>query len=77
MTRTRRLNPAPQAQGTRTPQAWTRLMRKAIQMAEQAGSTRRLRMLRAALQQGKARECLKRLSIISETDLQREFGPKK
>jgi len=52
-------------------------MRKAIEMAEQTGDTRRLRLLQTARQAGKGRDCLKRLSIISEADLQREFGQKK
>ena len=77
MTRTRRLNQAPQQQGTLSAQAWNRLMRKAIEMAEQTGDTRRLRLLQTARQAGKGRDCLKRLSIISEADLQREFGQKK
>jgi len=77
MTRTRRLNQAPQQAGTLSIQMWNRLMRKAIEMAEAAGDTRKLRVLRAAQQQGKTRDCLKRMSIISEADLQREFGPKK
>ena len=77
MTKTRRLYPTLKKQGTATPQEWNRLLRKAIQMAEACGSIRRLRMLKTALGQDKAREYLKRLSIICEADLQREFGQKR
>ena len=76
MTKTRLLHPAPKKPGACSLQEWNRLLRTAIQMAEKSGSIRRLRALRAALQQGKAKECLKRLSVISEGDLQREFGLK-
>lgn len=77
MTKTRQLYPTLKKQGTATSQEWNRLLRKAIQMAEAGGSVRRLRMLKRALGQGKAREYLKRLSIVCEADLQREFGQKK
>lgn len=73
----RRLNPLPKKRGVNTAHEWNRLLRSAIRMAKTAGDSRRLRTLETALQQGSARMCLKRMGIISEADLQREFGRKR
>lgn len=64
--------------GMMAPHEWDRLMRKVIARAEAVGDKRRLRQLRQALQQGKSSQCLKRMSIISEADIDREVsGPTK
>lgn len=60
------------AQGGSAPVAWESLARKAIERANRAGDSR-VRMLEAALASGKAPQVLKRLGIIGESDLSREF----
>lgn len=55
-----------------TPNEWDLLMRKAILRAEKANDSR-LASLRTALQQGKSSATLKRMGIIGENDLNREF----
>jgi len=53
-------------------------MRKVIARAEALKDERRLRQLRRALQEGRSGQCLKRMSIISEADIDRELsGPTK
>jgi len=62
--------------GQMAPHEWDRLMRKVIARAEALKDERRLRQLRQAFQQGKSDQCLKRMSIISEADIDRELsGP--
>ena len=64
--------------GQKAPHEWDRLMRKVIARAEALKDERRLRQLRRALQEGRSGQCLKRMSIISEADIDRELsGPTK
>lgn len=51
---------------------WERLMRKAIERAEKTKDNR-LTSLKMALSQGKAQVILRKLGIIGESDLDREF----
>lgn len=51
---------------------WDRLLRQAIQLAEQQQDAR-LKSLQMAAQQGQAMKVLKRMGIIGENDLKREF----
>lgn len=60
--------------GKPTPKAvsWEALMQRAIQLAEQRKDSR-LKILQQGAQQGRAQATLKRLGIIGEADLVREF----
>ena len=61
--------------GVKTPQRdteWTQLMRQTIQRADKLGD-RRTQGLRKALADGKAEAHLRRMGVICETDLHREF----
>lgn len=51
---------------------WDRLLRQAI-TAAQACQDPRLKALQMASQQGRAMQVLKRMGIIGEADLRREF----
>jgi hypothetical protein len=53
---------------------WDQLIQRAIQRAEQLKDPR-LGMLRQGARQGRAQQTLKRLGIIGEVDLAREFPP--
>jgi hypothetical protein len=59
-----------------TPQQWDKLARRALQAAEIAKDTRRARTIQAAIKTGNPSRALKRLGIICEADIQREFGRK-
>ncbi len=59
-------------QPTSKTQNWDRLIRQAISRAELIGDAR-AQGLKVALSQGKAAETLKRMGIIGENDLLREF----
>lgn len=76
MARTRLINPLPKKRGVLTLPEWVRLAQRALQAAEKAGDTRRARILQGALREGNPSKTLKRLGIVCETDIQREFGPK-
>lgn len=59
--------------GSVTPaKSWDALMHKAIARAREAGDPR-LKALETALSQGRSATLLKRLGIIGEADLVREF----
>lgn len=59
--------------GSITPaKSWDALMHKAITRARETGDAR-LKALETALSQGKSAALLKRLGIIGEADLAREF----
>lgn len=55
---------------------WKQLLRKAITRAE-ASKDRRLAGLRHALVKGQAEQHLRRMGIIAERDIEREFPVKK
>jgi hypothetical protein len=55
-----------------SPVDWERLAHQAIARAEQAGDPR-AGAIRTALTQGRASQFLKRLGIIGEIDISREF----
>jgi len=76
MARVRLLNPAPKKRGVMTLQEWVRLGQKALQAATAAGNERMAKAIQAGLQEGNPSRTLKRLGIICEADIQREFGPK-
>jgi len=71
MAKTRLLNP-PAKKTAATPVDWDRLMRLALVQAEKTGDPRTA-LLRNAASQGQAAQALKRMGIIGENDLQREF----
>lgn len=66
-----RIAGAPSKSGM-SPADWDRLMRQAITRAERMGDPRLL-ALKTAVAQGKTVVVLKRMGIIGENDLQREF----
>lgn len=72
MTRVRLLRKTTVKRGPSNPVEWERLLRKAIARAEML-QDRRVAGLKAALAQGKAEQALKRLGVIREEDLLREF----
>lgn len=74
MAKTRLLNQAPSKLGVLTPQQWVQLATKALAAAEKAKDTRRARAIQLSLQQGNPSKVLRRLGIICEADIQREFG---
>jgi hypothetical protein len=59
-----------------TLQEWVRQGQKALQAALLSGNERMVKAIRAGLQEGDPSKTLKRLGIICEADVQREFGPK-
>ncbi len=71
MARTRILG-QPLEAPSRSPIEWERLLKRALEQAEKA-QDRRVGALRAALSQGRAAEVLKRMGIIGENDIDREF----
>lgn len=54
---------------------WEGLLRKAITRAEAVGD-KRIAVLKKALSAGTASATLKRMGIIGDNDLQREFPPR-
>jgi len=72
MSKTRLLNKPKSKNKPKSPVEWNALMRRAIARAE-ASRDPRLAGLREALNSGKAEHKLRRMSIISEADLAREF----
>jgi len=73
MARTRLLKPPPPKRGEMTAQQWMALARKALLAAEAAKDTRRAKTIQAALK-GDPSKVLRRLGIICDADIQREFG---
>jgi len=63
---------APKTREPTSPLDWERLLRKAISRAQKT-QDKRLVLLQAALPKGQARNVLKKMGIICETDLGREF----
>lgn len=61
------------ASSPQTVQEWNVLLSKAIQRAEAAGD-RRVEGLRQAMINGQSEKILRQWSILSETDINREFG---
>lgn len=59
-------------QPQKTSIEWDRLLRQAIERAERRNDNR-IQALRTALSMGQAATVLKRLGIIGESDLLREF----
>lgn len=72
--RTRLLNKPKEApkRGALSPAGWEALMQRAISRAERL-QDRRLDGLKRAMQEGKSETFLRKLGIICETDLLREF----
>lgn len=64
----------PVKKGSKSPLEWERFMQKAITQAKTIGDQRRLRLMQKALQEGRSAQCLKRMSIICEADIQRELS---
>lgn len=71
MAKTRLLQPQT-PKSTVTPVDWNQLLRKAINMAEAAGDSRAV-ALRNSISSGQASQTLKKMGIIGENDLLREF----
>jgi hypothetical protein len=70
MTKTRILGQTPEA--SKSPIEWERLLKKALDRAEKL-QDRRAGALRTALTQGKSSEVMRRMGIIGENDIDREF----
>jgi len=75
MTKTRLLQPTDQ-RAPSSPIDWQRLMQIVLTRAE-ALQDRRLAMLKAAIPTGKTEATLRRMGIICENDILREFPPLK
>jgi hypothetical protein len=63
----------PAKAGAKGPLEWERLLRKVHARAKLLQNDRLLRALEAARQEGRIAQCLKKLSILSEADLEREL----
>jgi hypothetical protein len=73
MARTRLVNnPKPQKRGVMSVVGWEQLLRKAILRAEKA-QDRRLEGLKKALQDRRSELLLRKMGVICEADLDREF----
>lgn len=66
------LSPTPK--GPQNAHEWNLLLSKAINRATEKGD-RRVTGLRQAMQDGRAEKILRQMSILTETDIDREFGP--
>jgi hypothetical protein len=69
---TRLMNPKAPKREPVSPLDWERLLRKAIERAQKTKDSR-LVMLQTALSQKRGRNVLKKLGIICDADLTREF----
>lgn len=72
MNRVRKLEPAQASLAPVGQNQWNQLLRKALGAAELAKDPR-LATLRQAMMSGTAEKTLRRMSLICEADLQREF----
>lgn len=72
MKKPRQLNNKPPRRDAKSPSQWQQLLRKVIFAAERAKDPR-LESLRKALPTGRAEQVLRRMSIICEADIAREF----
>jgi len=70
--RIRHLKPKPKPREPDTPQGWVRLMRRVLARAKKLRD-RRVPGLEEAVRKGQIRQALKRMSIICEPDILREF----
>ena len=72
MKRVRKLNPDPTPKAAQGQNQWVQLLKRAIARAQTKGD-QRLDALRQALQTGTAEKVLRRMSIICDADIDREF----
>ncbi len=72
MTKSKMLQPTEALKHPKDVQEWNQLLSKAIKRAEETGD-RRLEGLRQAMTQGRSEKILRSMSILSESDLNREF----
>lgn len=72
MHKSRKLNPAPPKRGAAAPSQWNQLMRKALARAQEIGDSR-VGSLQQALREGTVEKTLRRMSIVCEADIAREF----
>lgn len=72
MARVKQLNKPPPKRGTLSILGWDQLMRRTLAAAEARGDKRQ-EGLRKALREGKSEKLLRKLGIICEADIQREF----
>lgn len=72
MIRVRKLNPTPPKRGPMGRAQWVQLLRKAISKAQLVKDARQ-EALQAALLAGTAEPTLRKMSIICEADILREF----
>lgn len=70
--RIRHLKPKSKRREPNSPQDWARLMRSVLDRAKKLRD-RRVPGLEEAVRKGQARQTLKRMSIICEVDVLREF----
>lgn len=63
----------PAKTGPKGPLEWERLLRKVMDRARLLKNDRLVRALDAARQEGRIAQCLKKMSIVSEADLEREL----
>lgn len=72
MNRVRKLNPAPQKKSAVGQSQWNQLLRRAIARAQNSQDPR-LPLLQQALRAGTAEAALRRMSVICDADIDREF----
>lgn len=72
MKRVRKLDPGPTTRAAVGQTQWALLLKKAIARAQMKGDPR-LGVLQQALMSGTAERILRKMSIICDADLQREF----
>ena len=72
MKRVRKLDPSPTSRAAMGQTQWVQLLKKAITRAQLKGDSR-LQVLQQALRAGTAEKSLRKMSIICDADLQREF----
>lgn len=72
MQKPRKLNPAPPKRAASAPSQWNQLMRKALTRAQEVGDSR-VASLQQALREGTVEKTLRKMSIVCEADIAREF----
>jgi hypothetical protein len=72
MHKPRKLTPAPLKRAASAPSQWNQLMRKALTRAQEVGDSR-VGSLQQALREGTVEKTLRRMSIVCDADIAREF----
>ncbi len=72
MHKPRQLNPAPPKRTASAPSQWNQLLRKTLARAQATGDSR-VGSLQQALREGTVEATLRRMSIVCDADILREF----